>query len=173
QILCVALRDVLLLVSHLGVGPYLRFLVVHGLNEVVAGPVLPGAAYLRHAPRAQRESEDQELEDVAALHVSGDELAGDVLGRDLLEHTGRVLSGHGEVAPAAPGVRSEAEAAVRATHLAAVEPPVAVAVDDRELRRDAGLVDERLRQLHARASGDERRGAVHLPRVPVPDEPAR
>src|SRR5439155_20483460 len=114
------------------------------------------------------EPEDQELEDVAALYVSRDERAGDVLGRDLLEHAGRVLSRHGEVAHATPGIRSEAEAAVRATHLAAVEPPVTIAVDDRELRRHARLVDERLRQLHLRASGDERRGAVHLPRVPVP-----
>src|SRR5947207_629330 len=118
---------------------------------------LARAADLRHGLGPQRQAEDQELEHVAALHVARDELAGDVLGADLLEHAPGVLARHGEVARGLVQVGAEAEAAARAPHLAPVEPAVTVGVHDHQRRRNARRVHERQGQADVRPS--ERAGS--------------
>src|SRR2546430_955567 len=77
-----------------------------------------------------RRAKDQELENGAALHVARNELAGDVLRGERLEHAPGVLARHSEVARGPVRVGAEAEAVARAPHLAPVEHAVAVGVHD-------------------------------------------
>src|SRR5439155_27282572 len=92
---------------------------------------------------------------------------------DLLKDAPGVLARDGEVARGLARVGAEAEAVLRAPHLASVEAAIAVGVHDPERRRHAGRAQEGQGQPHLRPPGDEGRGAVHLPRTPNADEAAR
>jgi hypothetical protein len=109
--------------TGVGAGRHVEHVVVPDPDQEEARMELARAAQLRHRLGAEGETEDQELEDVAALHVAGDELAGDVLGVDLLEQALRVLTGHREVADPLVGGGAEAEAIVRAPDLDFAERP--------------------------------------------------
>src|SRR5439155_14912076 len=107
--------------GRVGARRHVEYIVVPDPDHDEARMEVARAAQLRHALGPERESEDQELECVAALEIAAHDASGDVVGRDLLEHARDVLARYGEVPHARVGVGAEAEAALRPPHLAAIE----------------------------------------------------
>ena len=81
------------------------------------------------------------LDDAGDAAVDGDHHGGALRG-DLLKDAPGVLARDGEVARGLGRVGAEAEAVVRAPHLASVEAAIAVGVHDRQLRRDTWPMDD-------------------------------
>ena len=160
---------------RIGPGRHVEHVVVADPHEQEARLELPGSAQLRHGAGAEREPEDQKLEQVAARDVVvPDDGTGDVARSDPVEDAGSVLARHGEVPDPSPGRGAEADAGPGgSTHLPGIEGAVLVVVEDGELGRDARPVHERLGERHVRASGENCGRTVDLPGAARRDETPR